>query len=108
MSAPAITKLEQPYSDGGLYKSLYGYMNGPTAYETGGVTLTAKDFSLTAIQFLVILCMTGDRIAHPVFATNDAQEYSIKLLITDNAGTEIGNGVDISAKKFRFKVTGSY
>lgn len=107
MGNVVVTKLEQVYSLGGLYKELYVYFTGSTSYATGGDSLTARDCGLTTIQGIEAICHSADRLANPVFVGN-APEDSVKLLMTDLAGTEIVAAVDMSTKAFRARVTGLY
>lgn len=108
MATPIVTKLEQVYSLGGLYKEVFGYMNGPASYTTGGDALAARDLGVTSIQHIEIISQLGDRMALPVFAANDTPETSVKILIASIAGVEVANASDQSTKKFRFRVTGLY
>lgn len=108
MATPIVTKLEQVYSLGGLYKEVFGYFNGPASYTTGGDVLSARDLGLTSIQHIEIIAMLGTRMVLPVFAGNDTPETSVKILIASIAGVEVANASDQSALKFRYRVTGLY
>ena len=107
MGAPSITKLEQVFSLGGIYKSVCGYMNGPASYTTAGDALLATDIGLTTIQYLVFVGCT-DRLAIAVWAANDSPEKSVLVKIMSLAGVEVANASDQSTKKWRFFAIGLY
>jgi hypothetical protein len=101
-------QIVQPQSVG-KYKETLKALVGPAAYETGGVLLTAEELELTWINFVYIsTALSGDRLAHIIYPDNSGPCKSVKILITDLAGTEIGNGVDLSAFKFRIHAQGEY
>lgn len=98
----------QPQSVG-KYKEVLKAMKGPASYETGGVALLATDLQLTWINWVYISVSTaGDRLCHIIYPDNEGPHKQILIKITDLAGTEIANTVDLSAKKFRLHAQGSY
>lgn len=98
----------QPQSVG-KYVEILKAMVGPSAYVTGGVTLTALDCQLTYFNWVEIdPALSGDRLALVIYPDNQGLSKTIKIIFTDLAGTEIGNGVDLSAKKFRLRAQGTY
>lgn len=98
----------QPQSVG-KYVEILKAMLGPSAYETGGVTLNASDCQLTYFNWVEVdPALSGDRLALVIYPTNQGINKTVKIMFTDLAGTEIGNGVDLSAKKFRLRAQGTY
>lgn len=104
MSAPSVTgKIREPVVIGGNVREHYKTLNGPSAYETGGSTLTANDLGAGPSGFIVSVIFQSEdatQIAHPVYPSQDPCT-TVKMLMTDLAGTQVANGVDKSAKKFR-------
>lgn len=98
-------KLHEPYAIGGNVVETITKWSGPTAYATGGNNVTARDLGLTAILHVDAIAIAGALIAHPIFTSADPQE-TIKLLLTDNAGTQVVNGTDKSASKFIIRAIG--
>ncbi len=104
----ASGQIVQPQSVG-KYKETLKALVGPTAYETGGVILTAEELELTWLNFVYVSASTsGDRLCHVIYPDNAGPNKSVKLLFTDLAGTEIGNGVDLHTFKFRIHAQGEY
>lgn len=98
----------QPQSVG-KYKEILKAMLGPASYDTGGSTLVAEDLQLTWINWIEISpALSGDRLAHIIYPSNEGPAKSVKVLITDLAGTEVGAGSNQSAKKFRLRAQGAY
>jgi len=98
----------QPQSVG-KYKEILKAMLGPASYTTGGDTLTAEDLQLTWINFIDIsVALSGDRVARVIYPNNEGPCKSVKILITDLAGTEVANASNQSAKKFRLHAQGLY
>jgi len=101
-------QIVQPQSVG-KYKETLKALVGPAAYETGGVTLTAEEVELTWLNFVYVSASTsGTRLCHVIYPDNSGPNKTVKLLFTDLAGTEIGNGVDLSTFKFRIHSQGEY
>lgn len=98
----------QPQSVG-KYKEILKAMLGPASYTTGGDTLTAEDLQLTWINWMDISpALSGDRLALVIFPSNEGPAKSVKIMITDLAGTEVANASNQSAKKFRLRAQGAY
>lgn len=110
MGSPKKTaKTCEPFAVGGNKVMAFGYFDGPVAYTTGGDELEASNFGLTYIVTAFISTAdSGDRILRPIFAAGGKLAKKFKCLITDLAGTEVGNGSNQSAKKFRITVIGIY
>lgn len=98
----------QPQSVG-KYKEVLKAMVGPASYETGGVTLIAEDLQLTWINWVEVSpALSGDRRVLVIYPSNEGPSKSVKLIITDLAGTEVANASNQSTKKFRLKAQGAY
>lgn len=117
MSAPTFENLSaqrsspagaivQPYKEG-PYTVHIKSMLGPASYETGGVTLSAADCQLLFfVSVQIVGSVAGDRNVQVIYPDSKAPNKTVKLLITDLAGTEIANAVDLSTKKFRLRAMG--
>lgn len=98
----------QPQSVG-KYKEILKAMLGPASYTTGGDALTAEDLQLTWINYVIVSpSLAGDRLAHVIYPSNEGPVKSVKIMITDLAGTEVANASNQSTKKFRLIVQGTY
>lgn len=98
----------QPQSVG-KYKEILKAMLGPASYTTGGDTIVAEDLQITWINYLIAgVALSGDRIGHIIYPSNEGPAKSVKLLITDLAGVEVANASNQSTKKFRLIGQGTY
>lgn len=91
----------QPFAEG-KYKRIIKAMIGPDEYETGGVTLSAVDCQMNFfIDVHISPALSGDYLAHVIYPSNKRINKTIKILITDLAGTEVADTTDLSAELFR-------
>jgi hypothetical protein len=102
-----IKKIHEPFAVGGNIVQAAGYFTGPTAYDTGGTLIAARDFGLT--YFTAAFASMSDsktRLAFPVFPPGGDKAKSIYIYVADGSGNQAAGGSDISVHKFRFTVQG--
>lgn len=91
----------------GKYKEVCVAMLGPAAYNAGGSLITAEQLGLTWINYVIVTgTVSGDVIGHVVYPNNNGPVKSVKVKVTDLAGTEQAG--DLSAKEFRIIAQGTY
>lgn len=102
-------QIVQPQSVG-KYKEVLKALVGPAAYVTGGVEVTAEELDLTWINFVYVsAALAGTHLCHVIYPNNTSgPNKTVKLLITDLAGTQVANASDQSALKFRIHAQGEY
>jgi hypothetical protein len=84
---------------------IYTTLTGPASYTTGGESfVVARDFGVSAIKHFsceVNAASATDVIVLVYDRTNT------KLIALDEAGTQISNGTDLSARTFRVRILGT-
>lgn len=109
MGSPTLVKkLCEPYATGGNVIETNRIFAGPASYTTGGDSLSATDLGFGPTGRIIsaqVQSEDGTQIAQVVFPSSD-KVTSVKLLITDLAGTQVANASDQSAKKFRIRAIG--
>lgn len=102
MSKPSIIKkICEPYVVGGNVRRHHKVIAGPVSYTTGGDEILSSDISDTWFvpPVMSVVAQSADRIAH--FICGDADKVkTVKMFITDLAGTQVANASDQSAKLF--------
>lgn len=84
-------------------------LSGPASYTTGGVTVSASAFQLQKIKSVVFMGRSSDGLnsVKAVSPSPGSSVTSIKVLwFVEATGLEVGNGVNLSAKRIRYVAHG--
>lgn len=108
MGSPVkVGKMCEPFAIGGNVVRTMNVFTGPADYTTGGDDLSANDLGLSWIYKATARCISGDRSTQTIFAAAEPMK-TVKLLITDLAGTEVALHSNQSGKKFVIEAEGTY
>ena len=83
---------------------LYVTATGPASYTTGGEAIVVADLGLSAIKHFSaeVNAASATDVVNIIF-----DRTAVKLVALDEAGTQIANTTDLSARTFRFRIIGT-
>ena len=83
---------------------LYVTATGPASYTTGGEAIVVADLGLSAIKHFSaeVNAASATNVVNIIF-----DRTAVKLVALDEAGTQIANTTDLSARTFRFRIIGT-
>ncbi len=102
MSAPTVTRITDFFDKSNARERRIGQLTGPTAYETGGVTLNPEQLALSRIDILHFEPATNGTVI--IIAEYEVSTKKVKYY--DMTGAEQGNGTDLSTYTCRFEAVG--